>query len=440
MPSALSSDPSRSSAGSGKKPGKQETWPTPGTHLFSGADLEEAVANAVAALGVDVEVRAARSVKQGLRGRTHVEVLVASGDPSEAPSVRPLPAPPRPPEVPSDDDPVESTLAALLASADAEEQNLSRQQFSGRRPTEQATIVPFEPPPLDGNPSFAAEFANAFPAALAAARGETPEPTRRPSAVPPVDEFTLRVREALRRVPEEVEDDSPHLVDRDVLVDEPATDELQAVDASTPVDAEAYVVPRYPGPHPAPALFDEPTLHLPDDVPPAPPVVGRPHQLAPVVSVPPPTLPPNERVRPRPSADRASDPTTPRPRPHPGAVAATRPAVLRGGRPATAAWSRTRLRGLGVPDEVLAALPESDPTDDLRWLVALTDAIGATVPAPASDGDADVTAAGRGLRGALALLRLGVTGVVPTMLILDGRAVPATATELALAVRAGIVG
>jgi hypothetical protein len=93
-----------------------------------------------------------------------------------------------------------------------------------------------------------------------------------------------------------------------------------------------------------------------------------------------------------------------------------------------------------VPDEVLAALPEQDPTDDLRWLVALTDAIGATVPAPAADGDADVTAAGRGLRGALALLRLGVTGVVPTMLILDGRAVPATATELALTIRAGIVG
>jgi hypothetical protein len=114
--------------------------------------------------------------------------------------------------------------------------------------------------------------------------------------------------------------------------------------------------------------------------------------------------------------------------------------VLRGGRPATAAWSRTRLRGLGVPEEVLAALPQQEPTDDLRWLVALTDAIGATVPAPASDGDADVTATGRGLQGALALLRLGVTGVVPSMLILDGRAVPATATELALSIRAGIVG
>jgi hypothetical protein len=97
------------------------------------------------------------------------------------------------------------------------------------------------------------------------------------------------------------------------------------------------------------------------------------------------------------------------------------------------------LRGLGVPEEVLAALPEQEPAEDLRWLVALTDAIGATVPAPVLDGDADVTATGRGVRGALALLRLGVAGVAPSMLVVDGRAVPATATELALTIRAAIV-
>ena len=97
------------------------------------------------------------------------------------------------------------------------------------------------------------------------------------------------------------------------------------------------------------------------------------------------------------------------------------------------------LRALGVPEAVLAALPAEDPADDLRWLVALTDAIGATVPEPADSTTADVTASGTGLRGALALLRLGVTGVSPQTLTIDGRAVPATATELALAVRAGIL-
>jgi hypothetical protein len=50
-----------------------------------------------------------------------------------------------------------------------------------------------------------------------------------------------------------------------------------------------------------------------------------------------------------------------------------------------------------------------------------------------------VTASGTGLRGALALLRLGVDGVPPQTLTVEGRAVPATATELALAVRAGIL-
>jgi hypothetical protein len=114
-----------------------------------------------------------------------------------------------------------------------------------------------------------------------------------------------------------------------------------------------------------------------------------------------------------------------------------RPASLR--RPAGSGWSATRLRDLGVPEAVLAALPSEEPSDDLRWLVALTDAITATVPAPVEDGSADVTASGAGLRGALALLRLGVDGVPPHTLTVDGRAVPATATELALAVRAGIL-
>src|ERR1700712_2382348 len=121
--------------------GRKQSWPTPGTLLFTGATLDAAVAAAVAELGADVDVRAARSVKQGLRGKTHVEVLV--GEPAEAawPSAHrevsgAVPGGSRPPLPPSerpaenrrqhDADPVEPTLAALLASADAEEQEFQR--------------------------------------------------------------------------------------------------------------------------------------------------------------------------------------------------------------------------------------------------------------------------------------------------------------------------
>jgi hypothetical protein len=173
LPSAPSSSDSRSRADRTSRNGRKETWPTPGTLLFTGADLEEAVAAAVDELGPDIDVRAARSVKQGLRGRTHVEVLVAPAVGGPAPS-----SAPRPPLPPSErdgnrhGDPVETTLAALLASAEAEEEAYRRESLSDEllNQPEPAEVVPFEPPLLAGNPSFAAEFAAAFPAALAAAR------------------------------------------------------------------------------------------------------------------------------------------------------------------------------------------------------------------------------------------------------------------------------
>ena len=47
--------------------------------------------------------------------------------------------------------------------------------------------------------------------------------------------------------------------------------------------------------------------------------------------------------------------------------------------------------------------------------------------------------AGRGVAGAIAMIRGGVEGLVPGTLDLDGRCVPATATELALAVRSALI-
>ena len=115
-------------------------------------------------------------------------------------------------------------------------------------------------------------------------------------------------------------------------------------------------------------------------------------------------------------------------------------------------WSRTRLLDLGVPAAVVAAvdaaLPAGEPTegpsdrsaDDLRWLVALTTAVAATVPPPAqADADHPVVLDGHGTAGALALLEAGVRGTPPGRLTTGDRTVAATALELALAIRAAVL-
>jgi hypothetical protein len=422
LPSAPSSEHIRSSR-TNSRAERKDTWPTAGTMLFSGVDLEEAVAAAVEELGADIDVRAARSVKQGLRGRTHVEVLVANAAPRGTDFRPPLPPSELfPPEQAGfehpahDHDPVETTLAALLASAEAEEQAFQLTSSPDHPTQPPSTVATFDPPQLPGNPTFAAEFAAAFPAALAAVKAAeatevpvpvpVPAPARRPArtakraaVVParatipvPGDDFTARVREALRRVPEEVEE--------------------PVAAAPPPAPAVPAAPPAAAHPHPALDLLDNPTEPLPATV--AGPAV---------------------RPRPTPSADAGR-----RSRPSPGPLAAAdRPTALRSTRPATAAWSRERLRSLGVPDAVLEAMPTAEPTEDLRWLVALTDAIAGVIPGPAENGCVDVTASGTGLRGALALLRLGVSGISPQTLTIDDRAVPATATELALAIRAGVL-
>jgi hypothetical protein len=104
-------------------------------------------------------------------------------------------------------------------------------------------------------------------------------------------------------------------------------------------------------------------------------------------------------------------------------------------------WSRSGLARIGVPDEVLAALPDDDPVDDLGWLVALTDAIAACVPPPAvADAEHPVVVTGHGLPGALAILEAGCRGATPGTLSTADRTAPATALELALVVHASLTG
>ena len=90
---------------------------------------------------------------------------------------------------------------------------------------------------------------------------------------------------------------------------------------------------------------------------------------------------------------------------------------------------------------MLDALPSPAPRDDLGWVVALTAAIEAAVPAPAEpDEQHPVVVSGYGLQGAVAVLDAGSRGLVPGTITHAGRTAPATATELALVLRHHLTG
>jgi hypothetical protein len=100
-------------------------------------------------------------------------------------------------------------------------------------------------------------------------------------------------------------------------------------------------------------------------------------------------------------------------------------------------WSRKALRDLGIPAVILKTLPERNPRTDIGWTQALERAIARHVPAPAALGDqTPAQVSGYGPDGAIIIIRAGASGLTPGALHIDGRRVPATAGELALAVRA----
>jgi hypothetical protein len=108
--------------------------------------------------------------------------------------------------------------------------------------------------------------------------------------------------------------------------------------------------------------------------------------------------------------------------------------------PATlAGWSRVRLSRLGVPREVINKLPALDPIDDLGWLRALRIAIEAVVRPAQPGASASAVVNGTGAASAMIILRAAAAGATPGTLTMDGRTMPASPTELALAVRSCVV-
>lgn len=108
--------------------------------------------------------------------------------------------------------------------------------------------------------------------------------------------------------------------------------------------------------------------------------------------------------------------------------------------PATlAGWSRVKLTRLGLPREVINKLPALDPVDDLGWLRALRIAIEAVLKSTRPGADASAVVNGTGAGSAMIILRAAVAGATPGTLTMDGRTMPASPTELALAVRSCVV-
>lgn len=166
---------------------------------------------------------------------------------------------------------------------------------------------------------------------------------------------------------------------------------------------------------------------VPDAVP---AVLVEPELLAVHAPPQPPTAPRRKAPAPkaRPAVRRAPAPKAVR-------VPRTAPVVVPG-----QGWSRSALAGAGLPKAVLAALPARDPRGDLGWITALTKALGTVLP-PAATLDAahPVTVSGHGLAGALGILAAAARGLTPGTITYGERTAPATATELALAVRAEVI-
>lgn len=383
--------------------------------VFTGETLEEAMATAVAALGPDLVVRRARKVRAGVRGllgRDRYEVLAVPGSAGAA-SGSPG----------ADADPVGSALGALLDAAD--EQELTTPLV---REVEGTTPASRRAAPVRPTAQPAAARPTAPPAAAAA--GARPAPSTRTAAAAPVG----RRRSVLRPG-----------------ASTPVAPAPRALEPAAPVD----VVPLAArAGHPDPAVADHPGLprargrraraaaaaaaaSAPDL---APGVPGAPADQ-PAGSLP--TGPPVEAASEVPRRVPEDLAPTPRARAvaRPAPVAAPAAPRRTAARPARAAapgsgWSRERLEALGVPAGVLDQLPGAAPRDDLGWVVALTAAIEAAVPAPHEpDDEHPVVVSGHGLAGAVAVLDAGCRGAVPGTIGHAGRTAPATATELALVLR-----
>ncbi len=166
-------------------------------------------------------------------------------------------------------------------------------------------------------------------------------------------------------------------------------------------DAVPVILEAVPRPRAESELFDQTLLA---------PIAAKPPVAKPIVSTPPPR---------RPVAARPAAPPAPRRTPE------------------GSGWSRKGLAALGLPRTILAELPERDPRGDLAWVRALTRALATVVPP--YDEDAAVVASGIGVEGVLGILAAARKGMAPGTITYDGRTAPATATELALAIRSEVL-
>lgn len=98
------------------------------------------------------------------------------------------------------------------------------------------------------------------------------------------------------------------------------------------------------------------------------------------------------------------------------------------------AWSHETLLELGLPEAMINRLP-AGLDGDLEWVAALAKAIGDLLEtAECISGPCELT--GHGADSAVQLIRGACDGFRLDSLIIDGRRVPATPTELSLAIRA----
>ena len=411
--------------------------------MYTGDTLEEAMATAVAALGTDLQVRRARKVRQGMRGlmgREVYEVLAAPG-PSRAAA-----------RAASGGDAVGSALDRLLADADADDSAPPPAAPRSGRGTDAPRSGSGAPVPGGAGPSPAPArpTARGTASSPAAASGTPSGSTVSGGTVSGATVSGTTVSGPAGGAPPSRASAAPSAAP--AAADDLAGPAAHRSTRSTAAEPEPPAAPRgtsraaEPAPAPAPPrtratrtaaapVSAAPTAPSARRTPPPAPARGRAARDRVVEGE---VLPAASRAapaRPRPAAGRAEGPVA---HPDPAVAEHSSLAPARGQAPG---WDRRALRRMGVPAPVLAALPEDDPADDLGWLTALTAAITACVPAPATLGpEHPVVVDGHGLEGVIGVLQACVKGATPGTLALGGRTAPATAVELALVLRTHVTG
>ncbi len=243
----------------------------------------------------------------------------------------------------------------------------------------------------------------------------------------------------------------------DALLEQAEQQEVPRHRRTTRPAQDVHVLVAPAAPHPAPEIGEHqellallapaaPALVAVEPAPPEPVLPLVPSSRATAEDVAPAAA--EKPTPPAPPVRRARTPATPAPPAEPRAAAKTtsrtsRAKAPRAPRPVAApptGWSRATLVHLGLPAQVLAALPAVDPVGDLAWAAALADALATVLPEPQSLSEQHaVVVDGHGLQGVLGIVQAAALGLTPGTITSAGRTVPATPSELALVVRAAVL-